>query len=151
MISLENNAMVGEVEVSLYGKDGILKEYRKSKNLTTTVGFQVVCDMMGQKAGQPLGFDYCGVGLGTTAPAIGDTTLESETARVEGGYARTTDTIWRNKATFGAGVGTGTIRESGMFNNAAADSETILCRQTFGAITKGASDTLVVTWQYTLS
>jgi len=46
MISLEKRALIGEVEVKLYGKDGLLKAYRKSKNITVTKGFQAVCDMM---------------------------------------------------------------------------------------------------------
>jgi len=151
MISLEKRALIGEVETRLYGKDGLLKAFRKSKNLTVTKGFQAVCDMMGQSSGQPLGFNYCGIGIGTNAPAIGDTILASETARIQGVYTRTADTIWKNDATFGPGTGTGTITESGLFNDTAVASSTLLCRQTFGAITKGASDTLVVTWQYTLS
>lgn len=151
MISLEKRALIGEVETRLYGKGGLLTSYRKSKNLTVTSGFQAVCDMMGQLSGQPAGFQVCAVGSGTNAPDISDTLLVSELARGTGGYTRSADTIWKNDCTFGAGVGTGTIRESGLFNNGTSDSETMLCRQTFGAITKGASDTLVVTWQYTLS
>jgi len=151
MISLEKRALIGEVEARLYGKDGLLKEFRKSKNLTVTAGFQAICDMMGQSSGQPLGFDYCEIGIGTDAPALSNTILASETARVQGGYNRTANTIWKNDATFGAATGTGTITESGLFNNSGKNSQTMLCRQTFGAITKGVSDTLVVTWQYTLS
>lgn len=151
MISLEKRALCGEVESRLYGKNGLLRSYRKSKNLTVTKGFQNVCDMMGKASGQPLGFQYSAIGLGTNAPALANTLLVSETARVTGGYTRTADTIWKNDATFGAGTGSGTIREAALFNNSSANSQTMLCRQTFGAITKGASDTLVVTWQYTLS
>lgn len=151
MISLEKRALIGEVEARLYGKNGLLKAFRKSKNITVTTGFQAVCDMMGQSSGQPLGFDYCEIGIGTDAPTLADTLLASETARVQGGYTRTQDTIWKNDATFGTGTGSGTIRESGLFNNSGKNSQTMLCRQTFGAITKGGSDTLVVTWQYTLS
>ncbi|MHA1330139.1 MAG: hypothetical protein ACTSR2_03585 [Candidatus Hodarchaeales archaeon] len=151
MISLEKRALIGEVESKLYGPDGLLRSYRKSKNLTVNIGFQQVCDMMGKTSGQPLGFQYCAIGTGTIAPSSSDTLLASETARVQGGYTRTADTIWKNDATFGAGTGTGAITESGLFNNSGDNSQTMLCRQTFGTITKGASDTLVITWQYTLS
>jgi len=106
---------------------------------------------MGQASGQPLGFSYCAIGLGTVTPAIGDSILASETHRLQGAYSRTADTIWKNEATFGAGTGTGTITESGLFNNSSDNAETMLCRQTFGAVTKAATDTLVVTWQYTLT
>lgn len=152
MISLEKRAIIGEVETKLYGKTGILSSYRKTKNLTTTGGFQATCDMMGSSTALRAGFAWCGVGTGNSAPAIGNTTLNLESTRVQGGYTRSADTIWRNDATFGAGVGTGTLVESGMFDQGPTiNTGTMLCRQTFGAITKGASDTLVVTWQYTLS
>lgn len=151
MISLEKRGLIGEVETKLFGPDGLLKSYRKSKNLTVDVGFRNVCDMMGKSSNQPVGFQWCAIGLTATAPTKNDTLLASETARVQGGYTRTQDTIWKNDATFGAGTGTGTIVESGLFNNSVQDSQTMLCRQTFGAITKGSNDTLVVTWQYTLS
>ena len=151
MISLERRALVGEVELRLYGESGILKAYRKSKNITVTKGFQSVCDMMGKSSGQPTGFTYCGVGDDDTTPALGQTILISELARTLGAYTRTADTVWTNESTFEAGVGTGTIKESGLFNDSGSDAETMLCRQTFGSIVKGASDTLIVTWQYTLS
>ncbi len=151
MISLEKRALIGEVETRLYGKDGLLTSYRKAKNLTVTKGFQNVCDMMGQASGQPPGFQYCAIGSGTNAPALANTLLVSELRRATGVYQRTADTIWKNDATFPAGMGTGTIHESGLFNNATEASQTMLCRQTFGTVVKGASDTLVVTWQYTLS
>jgi len=150
MINLESRALVGECEVKLYSKDGLLKEFRKVKNITVTSGFAAVCAQMGDPT-QPAAFQYCAIGDGTNAPAIGDTLLVSELARGTGGFGITGDTVWTNDCTFAAGVGSGTITESGLFNDAASDTITMLCRQTFGAITKGESDTLVVTWQYTLS
>jgi len=152
MISLERKGLIGEVETKLYGPTGILTTYRKTKNITVTTGFQMTCDMMGQASGQPKGFQYCGVGTDASTPALADTTLKAEIARVQGGYTRSADTIWRNDATFGAGTGDGVIVESGLFDTTGPlGSATLLCRQTFGTITKGAADTLVVTWQYTLS
>lgn len=150
MISLEQRALIGEVETRLYSRKGLLRSYRKSKNLTVTSGYQNVCDQMGKTSGQPAGFGYCAVGGGTNTPALSDTGLISELGRVTGGYERTADTVWTNDATFGPGTGSGTIYESGLFNNT-FPAGVMLCRQTFGAITKGASDTLVVTWQYSLS
>jgi hypothetical protein len=148
----ELSGLKGEFEVKLYGPDGILKDYRKVKNMTVTTGFQNVCDLMGKETATSYGFQHCAIGTGLDAPALADTILGTELARVAGGYTRTADTVWTNNATFGAGTGTGAITESGMFNGASvAYSNTLLCRQTFAVINKGASDTLVVTWQYTLS
>jgi len=144
---LEVSGLKGEFEVFLYDKEGKLKAYRKVKNMTVNSGFAAVCDMMGQGGVEP--FKYCAIGDGTNAPTTSDTALASELARTLGSYNRSSDTIWTNEATFEAGIGTGTITESGLFN--ASTSGTMLCRQTFGAITKSDSDTLVVTWRYTLS
>lgn len=146
---IEITGLTGEFEVFLYDSEKKLKAYRHVKNLTVNIGFRTVCDMMG--SGGQEAFKACAIGTGTNAPASGDTLLAAETARVLGGYTRTADTIWKNDATFGAGVGTGSITESGLFNSTVASSETMLCRQTFAVVNKGADDTLVVTWQYTLS
>ena len=144
---IEITGLKGEFEVFLYDSSKKLKAYRHVKNLTVSAGFHAVCDMMGE--GGAVQFGYCAIGTGTVAPAGGDTILESEIARIVGGYTRTADTVWKNDATFGTGVGTGAITESGLLNN--SSSGTLLCRQTFAVINKGASDTLVITWQYSLS
>jgi len=144
---LELTGLKGEFEVFLYDDNKRLKAYRHVKNITVNTGFRAVCDMMGSGGIEP--FKYCAIGTSTVAPSTSDTALGAETARAIGGYTRTADTIWKNDATFGAGVGTGAIAESGLFN--ASSGGTMLCRQTFAVINKGASDTLVVTWQYTLS
>jgi hypothetical protein len=144
---IEACGLKGEFEVFLYDKKGMLKDYRKVKNLTVDDGFAAVCAAMG--TGITAAFTKCAIGTGTTAPAAGDSALETETARVAGGYTLVSDTTWINAATFPAGTGTGAITESGLLN--AASGGTLLCRQTFPVINKGASDTLVVTWQYSLS
>jgi len=144
---IEVTGLKGEFEVFLYDAMGRLKEYRKVKNITVNTGFSAVCDMMGNGGVEP--FKYCAIGTGTTAPDASDTSLDNEVARVQGGYTKVSNTVWKNEATFGAGTGTGAITESGLFN--ASSGGTMLCRQTFAVINKGDNDTLVVTWQYTLS
>lgn len=144
---IELTGLKGEFEVFLYDSESRLKAYRKVKNITVASGFRAVCDMMGLGGIEPFGF--CAIGTAESAPSSGDTALGGEIARVQGGYSRTADTIWKNDATFGAGVGTGAIKESGLFNT--SSEGTMLCRQTFAVINKGENDTLVVTWQYTLS
>jgi len=151
MRKVELTGLKGEFEVKLYGPDGLLKDYRKVKNTTTLIGFQTVCTLMGNSANRPAAFDDCGIGTGgATAASTNDTTLLAEVARVAGGYTASSTIVWKNDATFGAGVGTAGINESGLLNGNSGAS-TLLCRQTFAVINKGASDTLVVTWQYTLS
>lgn len=139
--------MKGEFEVFLYNRDGELIEYREVKNTTVDAGFSAVCAMMGQ--GSIVPFTYCAIGTGTTEPDNEDTALESESARVQGGYTLVSAKVWTNVSTFGAGVGTGAITESGLLN--ASSNGTLLCRQTFAVVNKGADDSMIVTWQYTLS
>ena len=153
MKNIELSGLKGEFEVKLYGPNGLLKDYRKVKNTTVLVGFQAVCTMMGNGyADRTIGaFDECAIGTGgATAASTNDTTLLLEIARQTGGYTASSTIVWRNDATFGAGTGTGAINESGLLQGASGAC-TMLCRQTFAVINKGASDTLVVTWQYTLS
>jgi len=155
-ISMEKSGLKGEFEIKLFGPDGLLKDYRLIKNLTLTVGFDEVCHMMADPSYRPPAFEYCGVGTGTVAPAVGDSTLGAEltiglSSRIVAGFTQSSATIWKNDATFGAGTCTGAITESGLFNSSALGGQTMLCRQTFPVINKGESDTLVVTWQYTLS
>lgn len=150
MNKLELSGLKGEFEVKLYGPNGLLKDYRKVKNMTVTSGFTAVNYLMGDPSTRPNAFDYCGVGVGTTL-GTHDSTLTFENARVLGGYTQSSSTVWTNNATFGAGTGTGAITESGLYNYSSLAVNTLLCKQTFAVINKGASDTLVVTWQYTLS
>jgi len=50
---------------------------------------------------------------------------------------------------FGAGEGTGSITEAGIFN--ASSSGTLLCRTVFSVVNKGASDSMTITWTVTVS
>jgi hypothetical protein len=89
------------------------------------------------------------VGSGTTAAAVGDTTLGTELGRV----SLTSTTVTTNNvayvATFPAGTGTGAVTEAGLFN--ASSSGTLLCRTVFSVINKGAADTLGITWTVTVN
>jgi len=151
MNNVKIKGLTGEFNIVLYDKTGNVKDKRHVKNMTVTTGFQAVCNMMGKASAQPIGFANCGIGTGTIAPALGDTALGTPATCVAGGYTTSSATVWANDATFSAGVGTGSITEAGLFNNATMAGSTMLCRQTFAVVTKGASDTLVVTWTYTLS
>jgi len=50
-----------------------------------------------------------------------------------------------------AGDGTGSLTEAGLFNDSASGSGTMLCRTVFGTVTKGASDSMTITWTITVS
>jgi hypothetical protein len=148
---LEIVGIKGEFELKLYGSNGLLKEFRHVKNTTVNIGYRQICEMMGNPSNRPLAFRYVGIGSGTVAPGSGDTLLGSEATRIAAYYTRDSDTQWREDCTFDAGVGIGAFTEAGVFNNATTNSETMLSRQTFATINKGASDTLSVRWTYVLT
>jgi hypothetical protein len=90
-------------------------------------------------------FDRICIGIGTTAAADTDTTLETEVARATGETSNPTPGIWQNEVTFAPGVGTGNITESAL-DYQDAPSGAILARQVFTARAKTASLSLRVTW-----
>jgi len=97
---------------------------------------------------------YVAIGSGTTAEAATDTALVTELARVLATYEEIESATgykdkWKLTATFDPGVGTGTVTESGVFDWSSGGN--MLCRQTFGAISKGAEDTLTMICEFTVS
>jgi hypothetical protein len=119
----------------------------EAENIITTVGRAMLADLVlastSGGAGKPT---HMGVGTGSAAAAVGDTTL---TAGVN--VALTSKTRAANVITYvgdwAAGSATQTNQEAGLFDGAAG---TMVGRVTYGAIAKGASDTLKVTWTWTL-
>lgn len=97
------------------------------------------------------------VGTSDTDPSDPDKSalVGTELGRVTGptNFTTTVSTSARTvtyRGTFNTGVGTGSIKEAGIFNNATTGG-TMLCRTTFPVVTKGASDTLTIDWVITIS
>ena len=139
----------GNCHVPLFDKDGELKTERRIENLVVTTGRDAIIERLDSSPGttQPT---HMAVGTGSTAPAAGNTTLGAEIDR----NALTSNTASGGVLTmvgnWAAGDATNTaIAEAGVFN--AASSGTMYSRATFTAIDKGASDTLQITWTYTLT
>lgn len=120
-------------------------------NLVVTVGKNFIASRISSASVPVMG--WMEVGTTNTAPSVGDTALAaaiggSRTAlTVSGGTP--TGAVVRFVATFGAGVGTGSWVEAGIFN--ANSAGTMLCRTTFGVITKAAGDSITVTWDLSVS
>lgn len=151
-MDIELVGIKGEFEIKLYGPDGLLKDYRKIKNLVVNSGFNTVCHQIGNPNFRPSAFQYCAVGTGTDAPSAGDSLLVAEVTRVAGLFTHVENTSeWYNDATFGAGTGTGLLTEAGIFNNSTVNAATMLSRQTFSVISKGVLDVLTLRWTYVLS
>lgn len=101
----------------------------------------------------PTAFGYIAVGTGTTAAAVTDTTLETETAsaglsRAASTNSRVTTDVTNDTAQFLKSftvTGTVAVTESGVLN--AASTGDLLCRQVFSAINVVNGDTLQITWK----
>lgn len=138
----------GMLSIQLTGPDGEKKYDEVVPNLVVTTGKNWIASRM-YDTSIPDDMSHMAVGTNNTAAAAGNTTLNTETARV----ALTSTTVSTNTtqyvATFGAGTGTGALVEAGILN--ASSSGTMLCRTVFSVVNKGADDTLTITWTITIN
>jgi hypothetical protein len=149
MKTLENLKASGQLHVVLTGSDGQVKEDHLLKNLVVDTGLNFIVNRMKDAAATVM--SHMTLGTGTTAAAAGNTTLETEIAGAR--VALTSTTVAANQityiASFAAGVGTGAVTESGIFNNISGG--TMLCRTVFPVVNKQAGDSMTVTWTVTVS
>jgi hypothetical protein len=143
----ESVRVLGNLEVKLLDKSGTLKDIRNVNNLVVAVGKDIIASRL---AGNTIALpSFMAVGSGNTAAATSQTTLGTELGRVAlDSSTRTSNTI-AYIATFGAGTGTGSLTEAGIFN--AVTSGNMLCRTVFSTVTKAAGDTVVITWNVTIA
>lgn len=127
-------------------------------NLVPTAGKAAVASRI-NGAGSEAVFASIGMGTGATAPAAGDTALQTEVTASGTGASgvhviaaatatRVTTTVTNDTAQLVGTVnitGTIAVTESGVFN--ATTNGTILCRQTFSAINVINGDSLQFTWK----
>lgn len=143
----DNIKVTGELRITVTNPEGNIKQEVVIPNLVVTVGKNYIASRM--KDATATAMTHMAIGSGTTAAAVGDTTLGTELGRV----TLTSTTVTTNNvayvATFPAGTGTGAVTEAGLFN--ASSSGTLLCRTVFSVINKGAADTLGITWTVTVN
>lgn len=131
------------------------KLVRRIDNLVVTDGKDwIVSRMQGVVDGV---VTHMAIGEGTTAAAIGDSTLETEVARVavdtSGGVASGNTLTFT--CTFAADVpdvtdpATAPITEAGLLN--AASLGILVARTVFPVINKGEADTMTINWVITIS
>lgn len=137
-----NIKVTGQLSIHVNGE--LVQE---TNNLVTTVGIDYIASRM--KDTTETAMSHMAIGTGTTAAAVGDTALETETGRV----ALTSTTVTNEEvvyvATFPAGTGTGAITEAGILNNSSGGS--LLTHTIFSVVNKGADDAMTITWTVTVS
>lgn len=146
----ESLSVIGTVSITLMDKDGNIKDQRTFPNLIVTTGKSYITSRIASNATSVIG--WIAIGTSSTAAAAGQTALQGTelfraATTVSGGTPSTSTVLY--ETTYGPGQGTGTIQEAGLFNAAAAG--TMLARTTFAPISKGASDSLNVSWTVTVS
>lgn len=116
-------------------------------NVVVTDGKEYVASRM--KDATETAMSHMAIGTSSTTAAASDSALGSESDRnaLTSTTVSGTDVVY--VATFGAGEGTGAIKEAGIFN--ASTSGTMLCRTVFSVVNKGASDSMTITWTVTVS
>lgn len=138
--------VTGDVAITLYNKDGSVKDQREIKNLVVTVGKEFIAARM---VGTPDEMSHMAIGSGTTAAAGANTALGSELGRVALASDSASGVVVTYTASFPPGTGTGAVTEAGVFN--AGTAGTMLCRTVFAVVNKGADDAMSITWQITVS
>jgi len=149
MLIPDNLKVTGHINIKLFDADGNLKDERDIKNVITTSGKNYLANYLIGMPPTETFMPYIGLGTDSTAASAANTTLFGPLpSRVQGTLTASTN-VWQNQAIFGPGVNTGSIVEAGLFTNGSGG--TMFARQTFGVVTKGANDTIQVTWQVTFS
>lgn len=143
--------LVGRWTYELTGPDGSVKDIRRGTNVVCTNGKEFLASFLYSAAVAAATFTmkYVAIGTDSTGEQAGNTALGTELARHTGTVSYVSNQIFQVKATFAAGSGTGAIVEYGLFSSSTGG--TMLARDTEAVINKGASDTLTVTAQFTLS
>jgi len=138
----------GSVRKQLFDESGVCIYDHTDSNLIVTVGKAFLATYLA--SGTPPFMSFIGLGTGSAAPTLGDTNLQTPLpTRVAGTLSSPSSAVWQNVATFGAGVDTGAITEAGLFS--ASSGGTMFARNVFSVVNKGAGNSLVVTWQVTVS
>lgn len=135
-------------------KTGKIKRVYHYKNILPTVGRTAFADHLTNASPSPssLRVNYVALGSGTTAPANGDTTLETEVYRNVTASATKSNNIAYITGFFSATETSGTYKEVALFINgsAGADTGTLFSRAAIN-ITKSATETLTIDYTITIS
>jgi hypothetical protein len=135
--------LTGHITAVLRGPDGAVKQVQEVENTITTAGKAAFVDQMLASPGVNK-ITHMAVGTGTPGATALGTELDRNalTSKTRSGAVLTMVGDWA------AGDGTGTLTEAGLFD--AASSGNMIASGTI-AVTKGASDTLSLTWTITAS
>ena len=124
-------------------------------NITTTAGRTAIAKALSGNAASlaEIQVNYGALGTGSTTPAIGDTTLVTESYRAAISSISYADNVFYGTMFYGLTDVSGTFEEHGLFINgtASADTGTLLCRYLLNGLVKSTSQTLTIETAITLN
>lgn len=136
------------VKLELFDSEGRRKDVREIHNTTTALGKELLADQLlaSPTVAKP---GWMEVGTSTpTASLLGSYISGSRTALSSKTRAGNVVTF---VCLFAAGVGSGKITEAGLFNVATQNNPVMMLSASFAPMTKGATDTLTITWTFTVN
>lgn len=140
----------GQVEITLYGADGQVKDHRSVHNMVVATGREIIASLL-VGDGVHTKPSKMQIGTGTRTPDLTDVALATPIANskinLDNGFGSRTNNSVTYTATFNPGVGSGAITEAGIMN----DNSTLLNRTTFAVVNKAAADTLTINWTVTIN
>ena len=144
-----NLKFTGLVNVKKINSSGEVVQEIEVPNLVVTTGKNHIASKITATTNTPASMTHMGIGTGTTGALLANTQLETQTTRQALTGSTPTNNTITYTCTFNAGLGDGPITEAGIFN--ASTAGTMLCRTVFPVVTKGAGDTIAITWVITIS
>jgi len=139
--------MEGAFWYRMFDADDNTVEERTIRNLVVDSGKAFLANRAIANTKAPI--SHVAIGSGTTPPAVGQTQLVAETARVALSTATSAANVINCAGTVPAGTGTGTVEEVALFN--AATLGDMISRTLTGTITKPAGLGLQFTWTLTVN
>ena len=144
-------AMIGELRLLVYRANGeVVNLGVVSYRLVTTAFVNFVVDQLQTETSVFGDFKYHDSGVGTTDPAITDTTIETTDgeSRATGTQTETSANVYASVATI-AYTTTKAITEHGLFNDATAG--TLMDRSEFAAVNVVSGDSIQYTYSFTVT
>ena len=138
---------IGSLNIVVTDALGAVKHDVQVKNMVVSVGKNFIAQRT-VSATAPV-MSHMAIGSIETAPTAADDALLGELGRAELSEITVENNTVSYKAVFLPGVGTGEVREAGIFNDETAG--VMLCRTTFAVINKAAADTMTIFWNVTIS
>ena len=149
----EKFGIKGKVEYELRDVDGNLKDSGTIPNTITALMDAHVADQMSDSTDSQIGYIALGTGTGETSASTDLATYSAGTflglsgTATQGTAGADNDVVYSGY--WGAGVGTASITEAGLFLTSGTSRSTLMTYNDGLTVTKGASDTLKIDWTVT--